>query len=424
MKRKYLLTILLLALFAPLLIANVQAQSTVIFEEDFENGTESWINSTYGSPRPTITSDWSLSGSYSIIDNQDREACMYRTFTNNDPYAPIYFSAYVRWDTLSPPAYGTAAGSGVIEPRDTINYPIGAVELLTLDAGATYRFHCYWFNLTTPTHGIGIRFFSDFAVSAKTTYKIVMGYQHDTSKALTLNFWYNIVNDDGSLKYDTDIPMGSISCVSNDDLKLNLLYVGSAKTSYATTFTDVRYIDDVCVSRDYPSGSVPEPTISPTLTPPPTPTPTLTPSPSTTPIPTTIQVDDNVFIIQSNSTISEVNFQSKYGIADFTVSGLTGTQGFVNTTIAKSILPSLDQFNAYIDGSLINVQKTEKIDYWQIYFTYTHSSHFIRLTLMDAGSNDQFTLLIGVVIVGVVCISALVAVKLRKHTKKHRGKRN
>jgi hypothetical protein len=120
-----------------------------------------------------------------------------------------------------------------------------------------------------------------------------------------------------------------------------------------------------------------------TITIPPTnPTPTSSPSPTPTPTPTPIQVPGQTsFSVESNSTVTELFFNSTSSELSFTVTGTSGNAGYVEVTIAKSLVSSVQNVKVYLDGSQLNVAITEDADSWLLNFNYMHSTHHVKISL-------------------------------------------
>ena len=155
------------------------------------------------------------------------------------------------------------------------------------------------------------------------------------------------------------------------------------------------------------SGSIPLPTIIPSPTPTPTSVPTPTPEPTVTPTSPPIPVPgQSFFFVKSNSTISELFFNSTSAELSFTVSGEYGTAGYVEVTIAKSLVSSIQDVKVFLDGSQLNVVITGDADSWLLAFTYTHSTHKVIVSLATNEAEDTFLsnnlILIAVLIVIVV----------------------
>jgi hypothetical protein len=155
------------------------------------------------------------------------------------------------------------------------------------------------------------------------------------------------------------------------------------------------------------------PTTSPSPTNSPSPTPTSSPSPI--PVP-----GQSFFYVESNSTVTELFFNSTNSELSFTVSGESETAGYVKVTIAKSLISSVQNVKVYLDGNQLDVAITSNEDSWLLSFTYMHSTHHVRISL---ATNAATTLLgieswiwIGVVIIIVVIgVGLLLYIKKRKH---------
>jgi hypothetical protein len=90
--------------------------------------------------------------------------------------------------------------------------------------------------------------------------------------------------------------------------------------------------------------------------------------------------------ISSNSTISNFsfNYNTTYGSINITASGASGTTGFCNLTIPRTLLDVNvypDQWTIIIDGkdATSNCTITRNADYTFIYVPYTHSSNTITV---------------------------------------------
>jgi uncharacterized protein YxeA len=91
--------------------------------------------------------------------------------------------------------------------------------------------------------------------------------------------------------------------------------------------------------------------------------------------------EESVFSVMSNSTLSGFSFNSTTKELSFTVTGPSGTAGYVKVTIAKSLVSSVQSVKVYLDGSQLNVAITEDADSWLLSFTYMHSMHKVRISL-------------------------------------------
>jgi hypothetical protein len=120
------------------------------------------------------------------------------------------------------------------------------------------------------------------------------------------------------------------------------------------------------------------------------PSPTIMPTPTPTPVPTPISVPGQTsFSVESNSTVTNLFFNSTSSELSFTVNGTTGTAGYVTVTVAKSIVSSIQNVKTYLDGSELSVSITSDETSWFLSFNYLHSTHNVKINL--ATSTDSVT---------------------------------
>jgi len=89
----------------------------------------------------------------------------------------------------------------------------------------------------------------------------------------------------------------------------------------------------------------------------------------------------NVFSITSNSTLSEIYFDSSSNELSFNVTGPSGTTGYVNVYIPKSLDSDISGLKVYLDNSQVHYTAESQNDWWLLYFTYHHSSHTVTIQL-------------------------------------------
>jgi hypothetical protein len=81
------------------------------------------------------------------------------------------------------------------------------------------------------------------------------------------------------------------------------------------------------------------------------------------------------------SSVSGLVFDSTRGLLNFTVSGPSGTYGFFNATIARTLLSG--QPVVLIDGVLSPASVSQDANFWYVHVTYMHSQHHVTI----GGSN-------------------------------------
>jgi PKD repeat protein len=89
----------------------------------------------------------------------------------------------------------------------------------------------------------------------------------------------------------------------------------------------------------------------------------------------------NVLFVESNSTVTTLAFNSNSSELAFTVSGPSGTTGYVKVTIAKNLLANAENLKVYLDGNQLNYSLTETADSWLLTFSYSHSTHRVSVYL-------------------------------------------
>lgn len=84
----------------------------------------------------------------------------------------------------------------------------------------------------------------------------------------------------------------------------------------------------------------------------------------------------------SNSTIAGFNFNQPSKQISFNVTGPSGTVGFCNITIPKTLLKAepLENWAVTIDDSPpLSLSRTENATHASLYFTYNHSTHTVKI---------------------------------------------
>jgi hypothetical protein len=135
----------------------------------------------------------------------------------------------------------------------------------------------------------------------------------------------------------------------------------------------------------------------------------------------TITVWSTPFTVISNSTITELIFDSKTKTITFTVTGTDGTMGSTNVTISKELIQEIDGLQIYMDGNPINYIVTPTKHYWSINFIYTHSTHKVLIVLKQNTSLVDIYLTTKIV---TLCVAILLLsyIKVRKNAGRNLAK--
>jgi hypothetical protein len=102
--------------------------------------------------------------------------------------------------------------------------------------------------------------------------------------------------------------------------------------------------------------------------------------------------NQKVFFVESNSTVTELAFNSTTSELSFAVQGASGTAGYVKLTIAKSLISNPQTIKVYLDGNQLNYTVTENPDSWQLTFIYHHSTHQVKIEMAtNAATHPAFS---------------------------------
>jgi hypothetical protein len=94
--------------------------------------------------------------------------------------------------------------------------------------------------------------------------------------------------------------------------------------------------------------------------------------------------NDSLLFVESNSTLSSLSLNATANEVSFTVSGPTGTTGYVRFLVSKTLIANLSEFKLYMDGDETKFTATSTDTLQVLYFEYVHSSHQITIQLPTA----------------------------------------
>jgi hypothetical protein len=98
----------------------------------------------------------------------------------------------------------------------------------------------------------------------------------------------------------------------------------------------------------------------------------------------TQDAEKNVFSVNSNSTVSSLTFNSTSRTLSFSVTGNSGTTGYADVNIAKTLAQNAEGFEVLLDGKKLNHTTSSTDDSWQLHFVYSHSTHSINVNLASS----------------------------------------
>jgi len=140
--------------------------------------------------------------------------------------------------------------------------------------------------------------------------------------------------------------------------------------------------------------------------------------------------EEDVFMAESNSTLSSLSLNSTSNEISFIVSGPSGTTGYVRFLLSKSLLKDFADLQVYKDGVLTNCTVASVGNQVIVYIVYSHSSHEMRISLpeyTEAGDAENSSSAVsvillyvfgGVVIAAVIALPLIVVALLRKPKRK------
>jgi hypothetical protein len=91
--------------------------------------------------------------------------------------------------------------------------------------------------------------------------------------------------------------------------------------------------------------------------------------------------EQSAFSVTSNSTLSALIFDSDSRELSFGVSGETGTTGYVEINIPKSVVGDVSGLTVSLDGNQTEYTARAQGESWFLSFSYNHSSHQVTVSL-------------------------------------------
>ncbi len=133
--------------------------------------------------------------------------------------------------------------------------------------------------------------------------------------------------------------------------------------------------------------------------------------------------EQNVFSVTSNSTVSAFAFNSTSKELSFAVTGPTGTTGYVDIYVPKSLISDISSLKVYLDGAQLAYTSESQGDSWRLYFTYHHSTHQVAINFGSAQSSitsqnqyGQWLVIGAAAIAAIAFVAVLVVLKKKKHS--------
>jgi hypothetical protein len=129
----------------------------------------------------------------------------------------------------------------------------------------------------------------------------------------------------------------------------------------------------------------------------------------------------NALLVASNSTLSQLSLDSAAKHLSFKVTGKSGTTGYLEMCLPKSLIADISKLAVSIDEkpAMYGVQLVE--DSWLVSFTYHHSTHQIDVNMQQSAApspalaRPEFSALVScAALVAIVVIAIAATVKKKK----------
>jgi len=118
--------------------------------------------------------------------------------------------------------------------------------------------------------------------------------------------------------------------------------------------------------------------------------------------------NQKVFCVESNSTVTGLEFNDSNRTLTFTVSGPNGTIGYTKVVTAKSLISDASGITTLVDGKAVNVTVSSTNETWILEFTYHHSTHQVNINLnSQAEKNPKATHEVSPSILGLALMTAM-----------------
>jgi len=102
-------------------------------------------------------------------------------------------------------------------------------------------------------------------------------------------------------------------------------------------------------------------------------------------------IEEQIFSVSSNSTVSNLVFNSTAREITFNVTGTSGTTGYLDIFLSKNLVPDTNDLIIYFDGVEMSYEVLSVDDVWFIHLTYDHSTHTLKIVLSSASPTYAFT---------------------------------
>lgn len=131
--------------------------------------------------------------------------------------------------------------------------------------------------------------------------------------------------------------------------------------------------------------------------------------------------EQNVFAVESNSTISALVFNSTEYELSFDASSPSGTTGYAKIFISKELVADISDLKVRVDATQIDFVTASTDASWVLHFSYVHSTHHVVIAIpapTDGGLGYNGNLIYAIiVIVAILIVIAIYFLKRKPEVK-------
>jgi len=318
----------------------------------------------------------------------------------------------------------TQGDNGVIAPgTTTVNY--GSSQSFTITASTGYHI------VDVVVDGASKGAVGSYTISnVQATHTITASFAINTYAITVTQGANGLITGPSSVNYGADAAFTIAPSTGYHivDVLVNGSSVGAVSSYTFNNVTGACSITAAFAPTPTPTAT-PTPTPTPTATPTPTPTPSPSPTPSATTVPATtasgatvdIAISGNVTAQQmSNMTITPYQSNATTTVA-FTITGTSGTVGFVNMTIPKTAIPYGTTPIVYIDGQQAQSQGySQDADNFYVWCTTHFSTHQVEISFTAGTTTQPQVTTLWYALVVIVAVAATTMVGHSEQTKAHK----
>jgi len=121
---------------------------------------------------------------------------------------------------------------------------------------------------------------------------------------------------------------------------------------------------------------------------------------------------NSLFYLESNSTVSGLNFNSSDNSLRFIVSGSQGTTGYAKVTLPKTLAGDSSTITVFLDGVVQNFSSTSTQNTLTIMLNYNHSIHQIAISIVNPIPEFQYSFLLLLFLTSTLVLVAILATRI------------